>query len=322
MAPDRIDVHHHFNPQFFVDVLNAHGGHPSGLKSPFWSEESNGAVMRKHDIATSILSITAPGAAILEGAEAARLARKMNEYAAKMRDENPSSYGFFVNLPSILDREATLNELNYSLDVLRADGVCLFTRYGTGQQYIGHPDFQYLWAELNRRSAVVFIHPTHPVDTALVDPLLPQPVLNYAFETTKAAVDLIISKTIRNFRNLKIILSHAGGTLPYLVERPTSIIPHLGSKVEYKTEDMMEDARDFYYDTALSGGKNALMVLEKFAKPGHILYGSDFPYAPSKVIDYHTHALDAFPFEMDGFLQDINVTNANALFPRLAEYQK
>ncbi|MCJ1439267.1 hypothetical protein MMC27_008659 [Xylographa pallens] len=301
--------------------MNAQGGDPSGWISPLWSENSDKAVMQKHGIASSILSITAPGAAVLEGAEAAGLARRMNKYAAKIRDENPSSYGFFVNLPSILDREATLNELKYSLDVLKADGVCLFTRYGTGHQYLGHPDFQYLWAELNRRSAVVFIHPTHPVDIALIDPILPQPVLEYAFETTKAAVDLIISKTVRKFTNLKIILSHAGGTLPYLIERPSSLIPYLGSKVEYKAEDMMEDARNFYYDTALSG-KNALMVLEAFAKPGHILYGSDFPYAPSESIDYHTHALDAFPFQRDGFLQDINVANAHALFPRLAKYEK
>ncbi|MCJ1389674.1 hypothetical protein MMC18_002531 [Xylographa bjoerkii] len=314
MAPNRIDVHHHFNPQFFVDVLNAHGGDPSGWKLPFWSEESDRVVMQKHGIATSIISITAPGAADLGAVEGARLARQMNEYAAKMRDEDPSAYGFLVNLPSILDKEATLNELRYSLDVLKADGVCLFTRYGSGHQYLGHPDFQYLWEELNRRSAVMFIHPTHLVDTALVNPRLLQPVIDYPFETTKAAMDLIISKTIRNFKSLKIILSHAGGTLPYLIERAVNIIPH--------TESVIEDAREFYYDTALSGGKNALMVLEKFAKPGHILYGSDFPYAPPESVDYHNHAVDVYPFETDGFLQDINFANARALFPRLAEYQK
>ncbi|MCJ1316830.1 hypothetical protein MMC15_002151 [Xylographa vitiligo] len=283
--------------------MNAQGGDPSGWKLPFWSAESDKSVMRKHGIATSMLSITAPGAAVLEGVEAARLARRMNEYAAKMRDEDPSSYGFFVNLPSILDREATLAELKHSLD------------------YLGHPDFQYLWTELNRRSAVVFIHPTHPVDTTLIDPILPQPVLEYAFETTKTAMDLIISKTIRNFKNLKTILSHAGGTLLFLIECPSSLVPYLGSKVEYKSEDMIEDARDFYHNTALSG-KNAPTVLEKFAKPGHILYGSDCPSAPSESIDYHTHALDTFSFEKDGFRQAINVRNAYAVFPRLTEYQK
>ncbi|MCJ1451929.1 hypothetical protein MMC28_002269 [Mycoblastus sanguinarius] len=278
--------------------------------------------MQRHGIATSILSITAPGAADLKGVEAAKLARQMNEYAATMRDDNPSSYGFFVNLPSILDKEATLTELNYALDVLKADGVCLFTRYGSGHQYLGHPDFQWLWAELNRRSAVVFMHPTHPVDTKLVNPLLPQPVLDYAFETTKAAVDLILSKTIRNFKNVKIILSHAGGALPFLIERPSSISPYMGSKEDYVTKDMIEDAREFYYDTALSGGGNELMVLQKFAKPGHILFGSDFPYAPPQSTDYHTNALDAFPFEDAGLLQDINMTNGVLLFPRLAKYQK
>ena len=246
----------------------------------------------------------------------------MNDYAAKMRDSEPSKYGFFANLPCILEKDATLAELAYAMDVLKADGVCVFTRYGSGHQYLGDAAFQYVWEELDRRSAVVFVHPTHPLDTALVSPLLPQPVLDYAFETTKAALDLIISKTVRKFKNLKIILAHAGGTLPYLVERPMSIIPHMPSEVEYVTQDMIDDAREFYFDTALSGGRNALLILERFAKPGHVLYGSDFPYAPNPTIDYHTRALDAYSFEKDGLLKEINVTNGLALFPRLAKYQK
>lgn len=276
----------------------------------------------RHGIATSILSITAPGACILEGAEAAALARQMNEYAANMRDKKPASYSFFANLPSLLDKELALTEMAYALDVLEADGVCLFTRYGPGHQYLGHADFQYIWAELDRRSAVVFVHPTHSVDTTLVNPLLPQPVLDYAFETTKAATDLIISKTIRNFKNVKIILSHAGGALPFLVARPSSITPYMPTKEVYVTEDMIDDAREFYYDTALSGVENALLVMEKFVKPGHFLFGSDFPYAPPRTIDYHTKCLDTFPFKNKDFLQDTNVSNALALFPRLAKFQK
>ena len=276
--------------------------------------------MERHAIGTSMLSITAPGAAHtgFNSEERAKLARQMNEYAAEMRDKDPASYGFFVNLPSILDKDATLTELAHGLDVLKADGVCLFTRYGLGDQYLGDPNFQYLWEELNRRSAVVLVHPTHPVDTDLVNPLLPQPVLDYTFETTKAAIDLIISKTVRNFKNVKIILSHAGGALPFLVERPASIVPYLGSKVEYVTEEMVEDAREFYYDTALSAGDIPLMVLQAFAKPDHILYGSDFPYAPAETIDYHTKALDEYHFREGNLLQNINRKNALALFPRLA----
>ena len=293
-----------------------------GWKLPPWAKEADTSVLEKHGIATKILSVTSPGASdtIFERADAAKLARQMNEIAAKMRDDNPAACGFFVNLPSILDKEETLSELKYGLDVLHGDGVCLFTRYGTGYQYLGHPDFQYLWEELDRRSAVVFVHPTHPVDTNVINPLLRQPLLDYAFETTKSAVDLILSGTIRKFKNLKIILSHAGGSLPYLIERPASIVPCMGID-GFSTKDILEDAREFYFDTALSGGEIPLSVLQKFAKPDHILYGSDFPYAPPPTLGFHTGGLDAFRFDKDGMSQDINVNNALALFPRLKKYR-
>ena len=294
------------------------------MKLPQWTKESDIAIAKRHKISTSIISVTSPGAANtnLKPEEAAKLARQMNEYAAKMRDGDPSSYGFYVNLPSILDKEATLMELAHGLDVLKADGVCLFTRYGTGHQYLGHPGFQYLWEELDRRSAVVFVHPIYPVDTQLVNPILVQPMLDFTFETTRAAMDLITSKTMRNFKNIKVILSHGGGALPYLIERPASIIPYMISEREFNTQDMIEDARNFYFDTALSSGHNTLVVLQQFAKPGHILFGSDFPYAPPPTIEHHIQALDNYHFSNPRLLQEINKTNALALFPRLAKYQK
>jgi predicted TIM-barrel fold metal-dependent hydrolase len=296
------------------------GGDPSGWEIPQWSPESDEAFMKKNGINTTILSLTAPGACILKGESAAKLARQANEYAAKMRDNDPSRYGFLAALPSLTDKSLALSELAYALDELKADGVTLFTRYGAGNQYLGHPDFKYIWEEIAKRGAVVFIHPTHPVDTTLVSPLLPQPVIDYPFETTRTAVDLIVSKTIRDFPNIKIILPHAGGTLPYLLGRPASVMPYLSTK--HVTEEIIEDARNFYYDTAVAGSENVLTVLEKFAKPGHILYGSDYPYAGPGIIKYHNEGLDAFPFKDQSLLKHINTDGSLELWPRLKQYQK
>lgn len=274
--------------------------------------------MKKHGVATSVLSLTAPGACILKnGPQAAELARKVNEFAAKLRDENPGSFGLLAALPSLLDKELAMAELEYAFDTLKADGITLFTRYGPGNHYLGHPDFKYMWEELNKRETVVFVHPTHPVNTNLISPSLPQPVIDYPFETTKAAVDLLVSRTVRSYPKVKIILSHAGGTLPYLIGRPASVMPYLDKS--HNPEDLIEDARNFYYDTAVAGSTNVLTILQNFAKPGHILYGSDYPYAGPGIIDYHTTGLDAFPFENSSLLEGINNKNALALFPRLAK---
>lgn len=270
--------------------------------------------MNKHfGVTTTILSLTAPGACILkEPKAAANLARKTNEYAAKLRDERPKEYGFLAALPSLLDKELVLQEIAYAYDVLKADGVTLFTRYGEDNHYLGHPEFKDIWAELNRRSAVILVHPTHPVDTSQVSNL-PQPVIRYPFETTTTALDMLHNKTVRNNPNCKIILSHAGGTLPFLIGRPASILP----KGQAELDAFWDDARSFYYDTAVAGTENVLSIMEKFAKPGHLLYGSDTPYANNDIINFHTSRQDEFQFKDPSLAAKVNRENALELFPRL-----
>ncbi|KAI4753650.1 amidohydrolase family protein [Aureobasidium sp. EXF-3400] len=186
---NKIDTHHHIVPDFYARAVEEAGGDPSGWATPEWSLGSSRHIMQKLGVQTSILSITAPGACILQGQASHELARKLNLESARIRDQEPEKFGFFANLPDILDTQAALEELQYALDVLKADGVTLFTRYGKGNTYLGHPDVQPIWEELNRRACVVFIHPTHPVDTTPVNPRAPQPIINYPHETTRTARD-------------------------------------------------------------------------------------------------------------------------------------
>lgn len=207
-----------------------------------------------------------------------------------------------------------MDEIAYSLDVLKADGITLFTRYGEDNHYLGHPDFKGIWAELNRRHAVVFVHPTHPVDISQVSGL-PQPVIRYPFETTTTALDILHNKTGRNNPNCKIILSHGGGTLPYLIGRPASILPN----GQEELDAFWDDARNFYYDTAVAGTENVFRILETFAKPGHLLYGSDTPYANNSIIDFHTSRQDSYKFQDSKMHDKINRENALELIPRLKD---
>ncbi|KAL8826812.1 MAG: hypothetical protein Q9191_003570 [Dirinaria sp. TL-2023a] len=272
--------------------------------------------MENLNIGTAILSLTAPGCTILKGPAAATLAREVNLSAASIRNSDPLKFGFFAALPPILDDiEAALAEIRYALDELKADGITLYTRYGAGHNYLGHKDLQPIWSELDKRSAVVFVHPTHLVDTQLVNPFLPQPMIDYPHETTRTAVDLIMSNTVSNYPNCKIILSHAGGTLPYLATRAAVMIPDYGL-TDKGAEDFLEDAKSFYYDLALSGNRYTMGLLTEFAREDRILFGSDFPYAPTPTIETHTRLLDACDLN-EKQRRQIAQTNALKLFPRL-----
>lgn len=291
-----IDTHHHFVPDFYARgesrSLNAvesdrnantavaveeAGGDPSGWPTPVWSPESSVQSMERNGATKAILSLTAPGAVIAStDSERRALARRANEYAAHLRDENPGKWGFFAAMPSLLDTEGALAEIRHSLDVLQADGVTLFTRYGSGNRYLGDGDFRPIWEELNTRKAVVFIHPTHPADTTPVNPLLPQPAIDYPHETTRTAVDLIITNTKRNHPDCMVILSHAGGTLPYLVSRLSTVSRDAAAtaRVYGKTSDeIMEDFLSFYFDLALSSSPAVLKMVLELIPHDHLLYG-------------------------------------------------
>ncbi|PVH70153.1 amidohydrolase family protein [Cadophora sp. DSE1049] len=314
----RIDVHHHFYPEAFTRALIKAGGDPSGWTIPPWTLEADQQLAKDIEIKTAILSVTAPGPCIERDPKAAaKLARTVNEAAATIRNQHPSSYGFFASLPSLLNEKEALEELAYALDDLKADGVIIFTRYGEDNHYLGHADFRPIWIELNKRKAVVFIHPTHAVDTNLVNSHLPQPMFDYPQETGRTAIDMMLSNTLPLVKDCKVILSHAGGTLPYLIDRVAGMIPHTQFTVNKSTAELTEDAKQFYFDTALSSNPLVLDHLLGFAKDGHVLFGSDFPNAPTGGIGYFTRNLDDHVSEV--MKQKICGDNALKLFPRLGK---
>ncbi|KAA8647951.1 hypothetical protein EYZ11_008696 [Aspergillus tanneri] len=313
----KIDVHHHFYPKPLREAIERAGGDPSGWHIPAWNLDLDQEIIRLLDVKTTILSVTAPGPCIeKDPGKAAALARSCNEHAAAIRDARPFQYGFFASVPSLFDTEAVLAEIEYAFTNLRADGITLYTRYGDGHSYLGDERFGPIWAELSRRGAVVFIHPTHAVDTRLINQWMPQPMFDYPHETGRTAMDLLTSGIIRDYPGCKIILSHAGGTLPYLIHRAATMLPFMPRNLGMSTEELVEAARTFYFDTAISANPVTLKALFEFAKPGHVLFGSDFPNAPQGAITQFTKFLERYEIP-DQTKRQVESEAALELLPRL-----
>lgn len=246
--------------------------------------------MQRLGVKSAVLSVTAPGACILEGQPSYNLARQLNDYSASLRDAQPCKFGFFASLPSLLDTHAALNEITYAFDILKADGVVLYTRYGDGNAYLGHPEIEPIWAELNRRRAVVFVHPTHPVDLNKVNTRMLQPLIDYPFETTRTAVDMITSSTRVKYPNCTVILSHAGGALPYLISRVVEPLKRTPDAAAQKTlgttaVQAWKDFQSFHYDLALSASPQVLRMALDVIPHDHILYGVGNQYRRPGVQD-------------------------------------
>ncbi|KAF4332158.1 amidohydrolase family [Fusarium beomiforme] len=307
----RIDVHHHIIPPQITGI----GAGMKGMEVPTWSVEGDIAFNKTYNIASAVYSVSTPGVThIADPEESARVAREMNEYCARLRDENPTN-GFFATVPSLQHTSLVLEELRYAFDTLKADGITLFTSYATPQGYLGHPEYVPIWEELNRRKAVVFVHPINNVAAVYFDERLPMPAFDWPHETARTAMDMILNRRLQQFPDVKVILSHGGGTLAALVQRATMIeLPEFGKIMS--AEDIISQAKQFYFDTALAGSQEMFPLIFGFAKPGHLLFGSDFPHAPERLSKGFTQFVDNFTMEEEK-KREIYYGAAFKLFPRL-----
>jgi 6-methylsalicylate decarboxylase len=278
-----VDTHFHALPPAYIAAVNAAGGDPSGFTTPAWSPEAAIASMDKFGSAIGVLSVSSPGAPIAGTGQAAReLARALNVDLAGY-SMNPAYQGrfvFFGVLPDWRDVNGTLAEIEflYQHQVFCA-GVTVYSSYGN--MLPGNATFRPIWAALQRHKALVFLHPgVLDVVPRFLGDGLPQPIVEYPLATTRAAVDLVITGTFRAHPDIDIILSHAGGTLPYLAGRVGSGLsaPAAQGASNVTSEEAAEDFRRFYLDTAISTSAAQLDGMLDFTSPGKILYGSDFPY--------------------------------------------
>lgn len=306
----RIDTHHHCIPTMYREVLRKAGIDEAGGRAlPDWSPEASLETMTALNVATAILSVSTPGTTFLPAAtDAAALARDLNDYTASVVADHPDRFGFFATVP-LPHVDAAIAETVRALDVLHADGVVLLAN--NDGVYLGQDGQDDLFAALDARSAVVFIHPADLPGPA-VDGVLPF-AADFLLDTTRAAYLLVRNGIRRKYPNIRFILSHAGGFVPYASHRmAVSITSDTGAS----PTDCLEDFAGFYFDTALSSSPAALPSLLAFADPGHVLFGSDWPFAPLLASQLFAAGLENYPLDASTRAA-IDHGNALALFPRL-----
>ena len=329
--PRRIDVHFHSVPVAFRKALVAAS---AKVRIPDWSPQMSIEVMDRNGIAAAAASLSVPGVHLGDDKQARALARACNEEAAEWSARYPR-LGAVATLP-LPDVEGACEEAIHALDVLKLDGVGLLTNYEG--KYLGDPMYEPLLKILNDRSVAVPVHPAVNPSGALVQLRAHPSWLEYPFDTTRCAVSLVLADAMERFPNIKFILSHAGGTLPFLSFRLSQLInwqtaqpaePSLherfGSPLTRKygakcsPELILSLFARFYYDTALAPGEAAFGSLMHVADPSRIMFGSDWPYLYEEVV-----AAAGKQLSQEGMLsgeQQVAIDRGNALnlFPRFRD---
>jgi 6-methylsalicylate decarboxylase len=274
-----IDVHHHILPPVYLAeardrlIAQQQGYLPARILQ--WSPQNALAEMDHNGVATSIVSISTPGIWFGDAQSARTLARKCNEYAAQLVRDYPGRFGFFASAP-LPDTEGSLREIAYALDVLKADGIVLLTSYG--DKWPGDSAYAPVFDELNRRKALVFVHPAAPNCCRNLIPNIPTVFTEVPHDTARAIASLLFSGSFARFRDIRFIFSHAGGTLPMLAGRLSHYSAEMKDLVDKIPNGIEFELKRLYYDIASSANPPAMAALMKLVPISQILFGGDYPF--------------------------------------------
>ncbi len=287
-----IDFHNHFYPPEYIKALEQG---PSAVRITYdaagnpclhYPGDFNVAVPGHRDIEyreqvlkdsgidTQVITLTTPGTHIEEAATAIRLARLVNDAFARIVSSRRGRFTSLATLP-LCDPAASVVELRRAMEQLKFPGVMVFSNVnGTA---LSHQSFWPLWEAANELGAIVHIHPTNPVGVeAMLDYWL-MPLVGFLMDTTLAAASLVFSGVAERFPNIKWVLSHLGGAIPYLAERLDRGYEAFADCRQNISRPPSSYLKKFYFD-AVNFDPRALELAVSFAGVSQILAGSDYPH--------------------------------------------
>lgn len=311
-----VDVHSHIMTDEYLDCLRRHNAlMEDGYPLPSWSEKGHIAFMDSAGIGMSVLALSSPQPWFGDAGESVKAIRSVNEAMAKAKSNHPDRFLWCAALPQP-DVEASIAEAVYALDSLGADGIKLAT--SAGGVYLGDPELDPLMQVLNERKAVIMLHPVKP--DGLPDSVFtsgPAFVYEYPVETTRAVLNMIAHNVMTRYADIKVVIPHAASFLPYAIPRLRGGYPLLLKQGLTGPIDIDGNLSKLYYDLAGAPSPQAVKMILTITTPDHILYGSDYPFVPTpilqKVVGKVRSEIMGDP-ELCGYAADIFTENALRLF--------
>jgi 6-methylsalicylate decarboxylase len=313
-----VDLHHHVIPDFYWDASNEDGNAAGGINPPRWSLDAAIAYLDEAEIDVAVASISTPGVHFGDDAAARNLARKVNEYLADIKRVRPDRFGAFAVLP-LPDVEGSLEQIAYAFDVLELDGVSLLTN--ADGSYLGDSRFAPIFTELQRRAAVVFVHPTASPDPIAHTLGLPDSLLDYPVDTSRAIAKLHYSNTFARTPEVRYLFAHAGGTIPYVASR-FGIVDEMNVIPGAEERGTFPDALPrLYWDTASAFSDPVLRMLRSVTGLGTVVFGTDYPYPRDAISIGGLRHLQITAELDDGERRGVLGDTAARLIPRLAQVE-
>jgi predicted TIM-barrel fold metal-dependent hydrolase len=305
-----IDVHSH--------IITNLGSQAPMDKLPPWSVEQSLSLMDANEIVASVLSLP-DSADHAKGPEACQLARRINEQLADIVSKHPTRFGAVATLPALAATDGLLEEMAYALDTLKLDGVATST--SIDDIYLGDIRYDPWFEEMNRRGVTLFVHPVPAKASRSVNLGIDVSLLEFMFDTTRMLTNMIFSGAKNRFSNIKIISTHGGGTIPYLMTRIETLERVFGpgkGRARLSPAAIREGLASFYYDLTAATSPAQLFALQQMVPLSHLVMGFDNPFMPAWTFPPAIQDIQRWNGFSDSDLSSIAHRNAESLYPALA----
>ena len=287
-----IDFHNHYYPPAYLDALRSRptnvkvGVDADGNPLLHYPGDCNivvrghrdiayrAQVLAEHGVDRQVVTLTTPGTHVETPDRAVDLARIVNDAFAEVVATRGQRFAALATLP-LNDPSASVAELERAVARLRLPGAMLFSNVNGVP--LADRRFWPLYEAADDLGAVLYIHPTHPVNVEAMTEFWLMPLVGFLADTTLAAAHLVFAGVPRRFPRIKWALCHLGGAIPYVAERLDRGFLAFRDCREHIDRPPSEYLKGFYYDT-VNFDTRALALAIQFAGTDHLLAGSDYPH--------------------------------------------
>ena len=304
----RIDFHAHAILPSYVDALKKlkiDATAEEGFPLPKWSVENHLQFMDDAGIDFTILSMATPHISDKIAA------REINEEFAELCRRFPKKFGFVATLP-LPNVEGSIEEFKFATEKLGALGVKVASN--SDGVYLGDERLDPIFAALNEKNSLVIIHPSParllPRENVVTGKVMA--LFEYPTDTTRAVLNMLANRTLEKFPRLKIVVPHCGSFLPYMKQRAGSMFQMLASMNLMEPVNFSAGFEKLFFDTAGDPMPEQFDMLLKVASLDKIIFGTDYPYVPAKVVLGRKKLFDEEILRR-GWTEKIYVENARAL---------
>ena len=289
----KLDLHTHFYPPIYFDrirelpsefsfaaspsgqtIITYRGARFFGVTPAMTDVSLRLEDMDRVGIDVEVVSLSTPNVFFADAQHQPEIARMVNDAYAELIALHPTRFKGFASIP-MDDPDAALQELHRAINELKLNGVILLSNIGG--KPLTSPEYRPFFAEANRMKLCILLHPMLPANAEPFREYVLGPIIGFMFDTTLAVARMCFDGLLREFPDIRWIVAHLGGAVPYLMERMDNgwrDFPECRAKIDELPSAYL---KRLYYDT-VNFNPHMLMLVRDMIGSDRMVLGSDYPH--------------------------------------------